>query len=112
MKIYTLKFRATDKDIFGMIRSGQKKVETRAASIKYAGIKAGDTIVLSCGKEKFSKEVKKSTIFKDTDALLKKYKIKDIMPLLKSKEELEAAYYSFPAYKEKIKKFGIIAFEL
>ena len=44
--------------------------------------------------------------------MLRVYKIKDIMPGLGTKKELEQAYYSYPGYKEKIEKFGLIAMQV
>ncbi|MEK7560267.1 MAG: ASCH domain-containing protein [Patescibacteria group bacterium] len=112
MKKYTLRFRAVNKDIFLDIKSGKKVVETRAATKKYKDIAAGDTIVLVCGKEQFEKKVKKAKIFKNIKALIKAYPIKKIMPHLSSEKELQEAYYSYPDYKEKIRKDGLIALEL
>lgn len=109
---YTLRFRVVDKDIFDAIRSGKKKVETRAATEKYRSIKAGDTLVLVCGKEKFEKRVKSAKIYKSITVLVKKYKPNELIPGLKTREELEAAYYNFPSYKEKIARVGLTALEL
>lgn len=110
-KTYILRFRQSDKDIFEDILGGRKIVETRAATSRFKNIKAGDVLVFVCGKERFEKKVKKSVIFKNISAMLEKYKIKDIMPRLSTREELEKAYYGFSGYKEKIKKFGLIALE-
>lgn len=112
MNKYTLRFKAVNKDIFLDIKSGKKTVETRAATEKYKNIKDGDILVLVCGKERFEKEIKKAKVFKTIRALLRAYNLKRIMPELNSEKELEAAYYSYPNYKEKIKKFGLIALEL
>lgn len=112
MAKYTLRFRAVNKDIFLDIKSGKKTVETRAATEKYRNIKDGDLMVLVCGKEKFEMKVKKAKIFKSIKSLIKAYAIKKIMPNLSTEKELRDAYYSYPNYKEKIKKFGIIALEL
>lgn len=112
MEKYILIFRQIDRDKFEALRRGQKKIETRAASIKYQKILPGDVLVFKCGQEKFEKIVKKVSVFKDVASLFSKYKWKDIMPLANSKAEAEAAYDSFPGYKEKIKKFGLVAFEL
>lgn len=112
MNKHTLKFRAVNRDIFLDIKSGKKSVETRAATERYQNIKAGDVIVLVCGKERFSKKVKKARIFKNIKALLKTYPIKKIMPGMTTERELRKAYYSYPDYKEKIQKHGIIALEL
>jgi ASC-1-like (ASCH) protein len=109
---YTLKFRAVNKEIFLNIKSGKKSVETRAASERYKDMKAGDIIVLVCGKERFEKKVKKARIFKSIKALLATYPIKKIMPQFSTEKEIRDAYYSYPGYKEKIQKYGLIALEL
>jgi len=110
-KTITLKFRAINQDIFNAIKTGKKKVETRAATERYDRIMAGDKITLICGKSRLEKWVRKARTFKTIAALLKKYSVKSINPAVKSAEELEKIYYSFPGYREKIKKFGLIAIE-
>ena len=87
-------------------------METRAASVKYRDIKAGDVLVLVCGGERFEKKVKSARIFKSIPAMLKKYKLQSIEPDMKLVKELEHAYYSYRGYREKIKKFGLIGLEL
>ncbi|MEK7151604.1 MAG: ASCH domain-containing protein [Patescibacteria group bacterium] len=111
-KIYKLRFRAVNRDIFEAIRDGKKKIETRAATIKYRNIEAGDIVILSCGKDKFSKTVAAVNVFKTISALLKKYKVKEINPGVESEGELRDIYYSFPGYKEKIRDNGLVALEL
>lgn len=112
MKTWTLKFRQVDSDNFEELRSGIKSVETRAASPRYQTIAVGDTLTFVCGKKKFSKTITKKTHYKSLDAMFKKISFKKIMPNLKSAKEAEKVYYSYPDYKEKIKEFGILAFEL
>lgn len=112
MAKYTLKFRAVNKDIFLDIKSGKKTVETRAATERYKDIKAGDMLVLVCGKERLEKVIKKVRIFKTINSLLKTYSIKKIVPKLNSEKEWREELYTYPNYKEKIKKFGLIALEL
>ncbi|KKQ78129.1 MAG: hypothetical protein A3A96_00445 [Candidatus Zambryskibacteria bacterium RIFCSPLOWO2_01_FULL_39_39] len=112
MKTWTLRFRAVDKKNFDELRSGIKAVETRAATIKYQPIEKGDTLIFVCGKDKFSKTISKKTHFKSIDAMFRKIPYKKIMPDLSSKEEAKKRYYSYPNYKEKIKEFGLLAFEL
>ena len=111
-KTITLRFRAINVDTFEAIRRGVKKVETRAASKKYRHINPGDMIIFSCGKKKFKKSVKRIKIFKNISRMLKTYRVKDIMPKLKTSKELTASYYSYPKYREKIRKYGIIVLEL
>lgn len=109
---YQLRFRTVDKDIFEAIKNGRKNVETRAATARYKNIKKGDALTLVCGKDKFQKIIKTVKTFKTIRALLKKYKPSEINPNLKSAKELEEMYNSFPGYREKIKKSGLIALEL
>ncbi|MBI2406500.1 MAG: hypothetical protein HYV25_02870 [Candidatus Harrisonbacteria bacterium] len=109
---FLLRFRSVNRDIFEAIRAGKKKVETRAATARYAGIKAWDVVTFLCGKDKFQRRVKRATIFRTIGAMLKKYTVRDINPECATAKELRGLYFSFPGYKEKIKKFGLIALEL
>lgn len=111
-KIVPLRFRQKDRNIFEAILDGRKKVETRAATKKFSNIKAGDFVALVCGGEKVAKIVRRAEIFKTIEKMLEKYKVKDINPFLNSAEELEKMYYSFPDYRKKIKRYGLMALEL
>lgn len=111
-KIRTLRFRAVNRDIFLAIKTGKKKVETRAATLRYRHIKVGDEIKLTCGKSSLQKKVGKVRIFRTIPAMLKVYRVKSINPNIKSAEELKALYYSFSGYREKIEKYGLIALGL
>lgn len=107
-----LRFRSIDKDIFNALKNGKKKVETRAATKKYANVRPGEILKFICGRESFEKKVSKVLVFRNIGALLRKYKPKEINPEIKTKRALEYMYYGFSGYREKIKKHGIIAFEL
>ncbi|MEK9157664.1 MAG: hypothetical protein AAB638_00585 [Patescibacteria group bacterium] len=112
MKTHTLKFRAVNKDTFEAIESNKKKVETRAGTVKNTKIEVGDVLKFVCGKESFEKKVSNIKKYKNIKAILKDYEPKEINPKLKTEGETIDMYYSFPKYKEKIKKYGLIAFEL
>ena len=112
IKSIILRLRAVDRYIFKAIKIGSKKIETRAGSPKYFNIKAGDMLIFVCGKDRFSKKIKMVRRFKDIKSLHKIYKPKEINPRAKTIEESEKVYYSFPGYKEKIRKYGLIALEL
>ena len=111
-KNYTLVFAKEHKSTFESIRSGEKKIETRAATFKYRNIRAGDTVVLSCEGDKFSKNVVRVTHFKTLDELFAAFEPSQIKPGIETVEEMTAIYHSFPHYKEKIAEFGILAIEL
>ncbi len=112
MKKHILRVAEINKDTFDYIKSGKKKIETRAGSIKYRKIKEGDIIVLCCGGKKLEKKVKKVSHFKSIDAILKRWKPNQINPATKTKAEAIKAWHSYPGYEEKIKKYGLIAFEI
>ena len=112
MKKYILLIRQTDRITYDLIESGEKRVETRAASPRYKDIKDGDMVVFKCGKDSFERIIKKTQKFKNVDKMLDHYDVKDINPSVSTVEELKSMYNSYSGYKEKLKKHGIIAFEL
>ncbi len=107
-----LRFRGVDNDGFDEIKNGLKTVETRAATTRYRDIKKGDIIIIVCGKQRITKQVKRARHFKTIENMLKAIPLKKIMPSIKSVIEARKVYYSYPGYKEKIKEFGLIAWEL
>lgn len=111
-KKFILRFRAINRDTFEAIRIGKKRIETRAATPKYSGISDGVSLVFVCGNDRFEKTVKKTEIFPSIGSLFKKHKPPAIDPKNKTVADGRKMYYSFPGYKEKIRKFGLIAWEL
>lgn len=109
-KRHILRFRAKDRINFDEIALGKKKVETRAATDKYRKFQKGDILVFVCGKEKLEKKIKRVEIFKSLNSLFKNVNPKHIMPSVPTTEEMTKIYYSYPHYKEKLKKFGVIAY--
>ena len=112
MKKYILPIRQTDRATYNLIKSGEKRVETRAASPRYKDIKDGDIVVFKCGNDSFERIEKKARKFNNVDKILDHYDVKDINPGVNTVEELKLMYNSYPNYAEKLKKYGIIAFEL
>ncbi len=112
MASVSVKFRAVDRDGFEAIRSGFKPIETRAASPKYRNVVAGDSLVITCVKDKFTKRVKSVRHFPSLDSMFAELEIKKIDPFSSTVEEAKRRYDSFPGYKQKLAEFGIIAFEL
>ena len=89
-----------------------KSVETRAATIKYQPIKAGDTLTFVCGEDSFAKRIVKKQHFKTVEAMAKKIPLKKIMPAIDSVAAMKERYASYPGYEEKIREHGLFAFEL
>jgi ASC-1-like (ASCH) protein len=112
MKSWTLRFRAIDKKNFDEVKNGSKPIETRAATVKYQPIEVGDELMFVCDGEKFSKKITKKEHFNSIDEMIKKIPFNDIMPSVKSVDEMKKAYSSYSGYDEKIKEFGIFAFHL
>lgn len=111
-KSHTLPFAKDNLETWKLIKNGKKAVETRAGGPKYIGIQTGDTLIFSCLGKKFSKTITKVSHFKTISAMLKKYKPSEINPNVSTAKELQVMYDSFPGYKERLKEFGILAFEL
>ena len=112
MKTYTLRFRAIDKKNFDELKKGLKSVETRAATVRYNAVQKGDVLVIVCGKARIEKKIKRVRHFASIAALTKAIPYKKINPSARSIAEVVKMYYGYPGYKEKIKKFGIVAMEL
>lgn len=112
MRKRILRFKLRDRNNFEEVRSGLKSIETRAATPRHRDIKTGDVIVFVCGDKRFEKKVRKVKVFKNIRAMLMAIDYKKIMPSIESASEMQKIYYSYPNYKEKIKKFGIVALEL
>lgn len=114
-KKHILRFNAGNPDSvysFVALKDGTKKIETRAATEKYRKVSAGDILVFKCGTKEFERKIKKVSFFGSIAGMLKVYSVKSIMPDRVSKKELEEAYFSYSSYREKIRKCGLVAFEL
>jgi ASC-1-like (ASCH) protein len=111
-KTITVRFRAGDKTQFKELQTGRKSVETRAATARYQNVKKGDMLVVICGKDKVSKTIKRVRYFKTIDGMLRAVPFKKIMPWLTSRKDVKKAYAGYTGYDDKIKEFGLVAFEL
>lgn len=112
MTNHVLLIQKENKDIFDLIKKEIKTIETRAAIDEYKKIVAGDTIVFSCDNHELHKKVRSAKLFKTIDDLLKYYPLSKILPGVKSIEEAKKIWLNFPKYPEKLKKYGLIAWEL
>ena len=111
-KTHTLLIRELDRKVFEAIKDGSKTIETRAATEKYRAVQEGDILNFVCGDESLQKIVTGVRLFCTIEEMVREFGIQSIMPFANSIEEMRNVYYSFPNYKEKIEKFGIISFEL
>lgn len=107
-----LRFREVDRDKFLAIKDGRKSIETRAATVKYAGLKAGDSVVAMCGKDTVEKQIKEARLFNSLEEMFAVYEMNRILPGVTTLQDAQKIYYSFPSYKEKINEYGIIALVL
>lgn len=110
--IHKLPFLKIHKHTFDLIKGGRKKIETRAGNPEYLQIREGDSIEFSCGNEKIIRKVKKVSHYKNLDNLLSVYKSNEINPEISSSKKLKQRYIKFPKYKQRIKEYGILVFEL
>ncbi len=111
-KLHKLVFLVDNRDTFNLIKSGSKKIETRAGNLDYLKIKAGDSIEFSCGDESFVRLVRNKHSFSSLDELFTAYLPAQINPGFSDYEELRKLYLTFPGYKERIQEYGVLAFEL
>lgn len=113
MKQITVRFRAVDRADFNRIKTGEKSVETRAATEKYQHIAKGDTLVFVCGKEKITKTIVRVRHFKTLTAMFKVVPMKKIMPPhVQTIAAARKVYYGYSGYKEKLAKYGVLAWEI
>ncbi len=66
--------------MFEDLRTGRKSVETRAATVKYANLAEGDTLVFVCGDERFSKTIATVRRWPTIDAMTKEIPREAVMP--------------------------------
>ncbi|MFH0830461.1 MAG: hypothetical protein V1895_00130 [Parcubacteria group bacterium] len=109
---HTLLFRPIDRQTFDLIKSGAKTIESRAGLPAYEKIKTGDTIEFRCQDETFSKRVTRVYKFTFVEAMLKEIPLSAIAPAAKSKQEFIERICSFPGYRERIAKSGLLAWKL
>lgn len=105
-------FREVDRDRFEEVRNGAKVIETRAGTEKYRSIKIGDEVTFTCGNDSFSKKVTKEYHWSTIEVMLIEVPLKKVMLDLETVDQVRERYASYPNYKEKIAKFGIVGFEL
>lgn len=110
--VHTLPFLPKHRKTFELVRSGEKKIETRAGSELYFKIQPGDSIKFICEDESFVRTVSKVTHFKSLERLLQEYHPNEIHPGIDSRDQLIEKYYYYPGYRERIAKFGVLVFEL
>ena len=117
MKTWILRIRAENRIIFNQIKSGRKKVETRAFGFTKTGknfgsVQKGDTLLFMCGRARLRKKVKKIKKFRTIDVFFEKVNQKLVWPHLEKRTlaEIKKQYYVYPGYKERIQKHGLVAF--
>lgn len=112
MAKHILTIRGTDRQFFELIKFGEKTIETRAATDKYRRIKAKDILIFKCGKNKLEKAVTRVHHFRTIEDLAGSLDLRKIMPFVSSIKQAKLVWYSFPGYQEKIRKYGLVAFEI
>jgi len=116
-RTWVLRMRAVDRSIFMAVKNGTKSLETRALNDpkrarSYSGITKGDSVVFVCGKKRVRMRVGRVARYRSVAGLLRTEPYRRIAPWTTSRKEAAAMYDTFPGYRERIKKFGIICFEV
>lgn len=108
----TLKFPQSTKDVFEAVKTGLKNVETRAATPKYRAIKPGDKLTLACGADILEVIVIRACRFASVEDLYREIPVESVLPGVKTVKDAKAIHYGFDGYREKLQKFGIMAFDI
>jgi len=100
--------------IWGYIDKPAEKIlpNGKTEIVSLSELKINDVIMFVCGKEILKKKIKSAENFKTISALLKKYKPQQINPRIKIEKELRKMWYSFPNYRKKIRKHGLVVWKL
>ncbi len=118
MKTWTLRIRDVDKSIFERIKKGEKTVETRALNddepekAYFGHIMAGDKVIFICDDKMIKKTVKSVRIYKDYNEYLDSEDLENIHGRGATKESARELHFSFPLYKDRLEKYGIVAFDM
>jgi ASC-1-like (ASCH) protein len=106
-----LRIREADRSIFNDLKSGKKRVETRAATSLYKNLARGDTVTFVCGKSRLTKTISKVYRWKSIDAIARQVNFKHVMPEVSSLAEMKRVYARFPKYADKIRLHGLLGLE-
>jgi len=113
-------------NVYDDLVSGRKKIETRAPEPdkpekNYESMSLDDILAFHAVDDKF-KKIDELPILKFSVSSIRKYPciktllanegIKNVLPNASSVEEAIKVYYSFPEYKERIEKYGLVAIGL
>ncbi len=112
MKTHRIVLRETDRELFDQIKSGQKSIETRAATPRYIKIEAGDELKFVCGNDEIIKSVMAVAHYDTVESIFHSADWNKVMPGVDSLDDAKRIYYSFPQYEEKIDLHGLRAFYL
>ncbi len=116
--VHTLWFENEDVANFKLIRSGEKHLEVRPASLEYLRIIAGHCIMFrtkDSPEARFAsveKRVKNITRVVSVDELLQKFSWRNISPTMCSEQDYRDLLSSFPNYPDRIARDGLLVFEL
>lgn len=119
MAVYLLK--VADKmlpiglTIFEAIKKDVKTLETRAYIKRYQGVRKGDTLVfeaMSTGEKVERVVVEVRGPYATIEQIFKCEDFSKIFPGIGTLTGVKKAYYEFPDYEEKIKEYGLVAFEI
>lgn len=111
MKTWVLRIRKEDKNIFEQIRLGEKSVETRAINPK-KNFQAKDKVIFICSGDKIEKTILSVRKYNDFEKYLNSEDLEKVFGKGITKEKAKKIHLSFPGYKERLEKYGIVALDL
>ena len=102
------------KKYFDAIKAGIKTVEGRLNSPKFKDLKPGMNIVFKStdSDEDLTCKVESLNVYPNFEIMLQKEGLEKMLPGIKTIEEGNTIYESFPGYKDKVKEIGALAIRL
>ena len=109
--------------LYDALLQGRKTVDTRAPfpanpQKDYSRIREGDVLIFHAVDNNYNRMpelkymVSYATAYPSIEKMLEKESLNDIFPDVGSVEKAVKIWHSFPAYRERIKRYGIIAIGL
>lgn len=100
---------------FPLIQQRKKRIKARIHQGKYIQIQPGDWIQFLCSTPSFPPIfclVKRKTLYPNFQEMLQTEGLSLCLPGILTLEKGEKIYYSFPKYKELVRAYPVVAFQI
>jgi ASC-1-like (ASCH) protein len=101
-----------DEKWFNLIKSGDKSVELRVFDGERADYKLGDTLVFKCKNKEIQSIISGLIYYQSFEEALSEENYLRAIPDAASLEDALSVYHSYPNFKERAAKYGVVAIRL